>query len=493
MPAARRPARSRQARQAGRQEGSSPQQQQQAHKLAGPTSLSSCPASPAQLPPAHPPMHPPTPAHLGGQVLQDGGGVHRGGGTHAAVGGGAALEQTVDTAHGELQAGTRGTRDGLLLVAARALDADGTLGTLRGGGAKEAARRSAAAGQRGDAAAADVTPAQSGRGPARRRLSWAAVQAASSCRARAGQRRPRRLPIPAASAAHLGPRQLPRRAAGRCRKHSCRAGFERDGRRRRRRWAPRARTLPDRPLAPAAARSRGGGERRGGGEGGRARSGAPNNEGVADGAQAAPALTLARHGWLRCLPAGGEGAGGAAGDVRRQLDWPAAPGAARAPRRAPPSVRRVVRGPGRAAHGAPAAPARRQARPSKQRLARVHNGAPGPRRRSFQGQQEQTHRCEQGRATEWRAGAGRSALKAALETRPLPCRPRPRTSPSSSRPSEGALKPARARAAALGAGGCTRRTAPTARVLVAARCRTSPSSCQPRMPGEQVHLGTSTN
>ena len=73
----------------------------------------------------------PPAAHLGGQVLQDGGGVHGGGGTHTTVGGGAALEQTVDTAHGELQAGTRRARDGLLLVAARALDTDGTLGTLR--------------------------------------------------------------------------------------------------------------------------------------------------------------------------------------------------------------------------------------------------------------------------------------------------------------------------------------------------------------------------
>lgn len=74
---------------------------------------------------------PPPAAHLGGQVLQDGGSVHGGGGTHTTVGGGAALEQTVDTAHGELQAGTRRARDGLLLVAARALDTDGTLGTLR--------------------------------------------------------------------------------------------------------------------------------------------------------------------------------------------------------------------------------------------------------------------------------------------------------------------------------------------------------------------------
>jgi hypothetical protein len=37
----------------------------------------------------------------------------------------------VDTAHGELQAGTRRAGDGLLLVATRTLDTDGTLGTLQ--------------------------------------------------------------------------------------------------------------------------------------------------------------------------------------------------------------------------------------------------------------------------------------------------------------------------------------------------------------------------
>ena len=57
-------------------------------------------------------------SHLSGQVLEDGCGVDGGGGTHTAVGGGAALEQAVDTAHGELKAGTGGTADGLLLVRA---------------------------------------------------------------------------------------------------------------------------------------------------------------------------------------------------------------------------------------------------------------------------------------------------------------------------------------------------------------------------------------
>ncbi len=39
-----------------------------------------------------------------GQVLEDGSGVHCSGGSHAAVGSRAALQQTVDTTHGELEA-----------------------------------------------------------------------------------------------------------------------------------------------------------------------------------------------------------------------------------------------------------------------------------------------------------------------------------------------------------------------------------------------------
>lgn len=45
--------------------------------------------------------------HLGCEVLQNGGSVHSSGGTHTTVGGGTALEQTMDTTDGELQAGTR--------------------------------------------------------------------------------------------------------------------------------------------------------------------------------------------------------------------------------------------------------------------------------------------------------------------------------------------------------------------------------------------------
>ena len=113
-----------------------------------------------------------------GEVLQNGGGVDGSGGTDAAVGGGAALQETVNTTDRELEAcnfendrrknkgleakslkllchfshseswqahqykinikstqeiltGTSGTGDGLLLVTGT-LDTDGTLGTLSG-------------------------------------------------------------------------------------------------------------------------------------------------------------------------------------------------------------------------------------------------------------------------------------------------------------------------------------------------------------------------
>lgn len=48
--------------------------------------------------------------HLGGQVLQDRRGVHGGRGTHALVGVHPRLEESVDTTHGELQAGLGGPR-----------------------------------------------------------------------------------------------------------------------------------------------------------------------------------------------------------------------------------------------------------------------------------------------------------------------------------------------------------------------------------------------
>ena len=59
---------------------------------------------------------------------QDGGQVHGSGGSDTSVGGHTGLEQTVDTTHRELQTGTSGTRDGLLLVTLL-LSVDGTLGT----------------------------------------------------------------------------------------------------------------------------------------------------------------------------------------------------------------------------------------------------------------------------------------------------------------------------------------------------------------------------
>jgi len=45
--------------------------------------------------------------NLSGQVLEDGGGVDGGGGADATVGGRAVLQVTVDTTHGELEAGAR--------------------------------------------------------------------------------------------------------------------------------------------------------------------------------------------------------------------------------------------------------------------------------------------------------------------------------------------------------------------------------------------------
>ena len=67
--------------------------------------------------------------NLSGQVLKDGCGVDRGGGSHPSVGGGASLEQTVDTSDRELESGTSRPRDRLLLVSGP-LHSDGALGTL---------------------------------------------------------------------------------------------------------------------------------------------------------------------------------------------------------------------------------------------------------------------------------------------------------------------------------------------------------------------------
>ena len=51
-----------------------------------------------------------TVTHLGREVLHDRGRVHRRGGTHALLGVHAGLQEAVDTADGELQAGARGPR-----------------------------------------------------------------------------------------------------------------------------------------------------------------------------------------------------------------------------------------------------------------------------------------------------------------------------------------------------------------------------------------------
>ena len=55
--------------------------------------------------------------HLSGEVLKDRRGVHRRGGANAARRGRLVLEEAVDTANRELEAGLRGARDRLLLVA----------------------------------------------------------------------------------------------------------------------------------------------------------------------------------------------------------------------------------------------------------------------------------------------------------------------------------------------------------------------------------------
>jgi hypothetical protein len=67
--------------------------------------------------------------HLSREVLEDGGGVDGGRGSDPSVGGGASLEQTVDTSDRELESGTSRPRDGLLLVTGP-LHSDGALGTL---------------------------------------------------------------------------------------------------------------------------------------------------------------------------------------------------------------------------------------------------------------------------------------------------------------------------------------------------------------------------
>jgi len=59
--------------------------------------------------------------NLSGEVLEDGGAVHGGGGADTSVRGGPVLQVTVDPAHGELKASTSRPRHGLGLSLSRVL------------------------------------------------------------------------------------------------------------------------------------------------------------------------------------------------------------------------------------------------------------------------------------------------------------------------------------------------------------------------------------